>query len=262
MKSIVNTGAGFLVAMILSFVLCDFDAYAQEEKKIINVVFVHGAFTDGSGWEPVYRILAKKGYHVTITQQPLTSFEDDVAAINRVLEQQAGPCILVGHSYGGAVITIAGNNANVAGLVYIAAHAPDEGESESANGKLYPPAYKSLQKGSDGFDFIDPKEFFADFAADLSEDKAEFMAHAQMPTADSAFHAIIRNPAWKNKPSWYMVAKADRIINPGLERMYARRANSKTVEIEGGSHSIFISHAKEVAELIIAASKSTAARHY
>ncbi|HTF31293.1 MAG TPA: alpha/beta hydrolase, partial [Flavitalea sp.] len=111
MKTILNSGAGFLVAMILSFVLCAFDAHAQNEKQITNVVLVHGAFVDGSGWEPVYHILAKKGYHVTITQQPLTSFEDDVAAVNRVLQQQDGPCILVGHSYGGAVISIAGNKA-------------------------------------------------------------------------------------------------------------------------------------------------------
>ncbi|MBO9200522.1 MULTISPECIES: alpha/beta fold hydrolase [Niastella] len=224
---------------------------AQTPGKIRNVVLVHGAFVDGSGWQPVYALLTGKGYHVTVVQEPLTSFEADVAAVKRVLQQQMGPCILAGHSYGGAVITAAGNDAQVAGLVYIAAHAPDEGESEADNGKRYPPAYKSLVKGGDGFDYIAPSQFAADFAADVPKATAGFMANAQVPTADAGFHAIIHDPAWKNKPSWYMVAKADRIINPDLERMYAKRAKSTTVEIEGASHSVFMSHPEEVAKLII-----------
>jgi pimeloyl-ACP methyl ester carboxylesterase len=130
-------------------------------------VLVHGAFVDGSGWKPVYDILVKKGYQVIIVQQPLTTFIDDVNAVKRIPALQDGPCILVGYSYGGAIITEAGNDPHVAGLVYIAAHAPDKGENEAANGKLYPPAYKSLQKTADGFDYIDPKRFYADFAADL-----------------------------------------------------------------------------------------------
>lgn len=231
------------------------NASAQQPKEIKNIVLVHGAFVDGSGWKPVYDILVKKGYNVSITQQPLTSFEGDVAAVKRVLDLQDGPCILVGHSYGGAIITVAGNDSHVAGLVYIAAHAPDSGESEAGNGKLYPSAYKSLQKGADGFDYIAPDHFYADFAADLPKSIAEFTAHAQMPAADAVFHAIIQNPAWKTKPSWYMVAKSDRIINPDLERMYAKRAKSKTVEIEDASHSVYESHPEDVARLIIAAAK-------
>lgn len=229
--------------------------FAQKPTGIKNIVLVHGAFVDGSGWKPVYDILVKKGYHVSVTQHPLLSFEGDVATVNRVLNLQDGPCILVGHSYGGAIITVAGNNDHVKGLVYIAAHAPDSGESEGANGKKNPSAYKSLQKGADGFDYILPVSFAADFAADLPKDVADFMAYSQPPTADTVFKAIINNPAWRNKPSWYMVAKSDRIINPELERMYAKRAKSTTVEIEGASHSVFISHPQDVAKLIIDAAE-------
>ncbi|SEJ15814.1 Pimeloyl-ACP methyl ester carboxylesterase [Dyadobacter sp. SG02] len=226
--------------------------FAQETAKVSNVVLVHGAFVDGSGWKPVYDILVKKGYKVSVAQTTLTTFDADVAAVQRIIDANDGPCILVGHSYGGAVITSAGNNAKVSGLVYIAAHAPDEGESEADNGKTFPATYKSLIKGKDGWDYIDPKMFAADFAADLPSATANFMANSQKPTADVVFHAIIRNPAWKTKPVWYMVAKSDRIINPDLERMYAKRANSiKTVEAEGASHSVFVSQAKQVADLII-----------
>jgi pimeloyl-ACP methyl ester carboxylesterase len=218
--------------------------------RINNIILIHGAFVDGSGWKPVYDILRKEGYHVTVVQQPLTSYQNDVDATNRIIELQNGPCILVAHSYGGAIITEAGNAMKVKGLVYIAAHAPDSGESEAGNGRLYPSAYKSLIKGADGYDYIAPDQFHNDFAADLPKSIAEFEANAQMPINDANFHAIIQTPAWKTKPSWYMVAKSDRIINPDLERMYAERAHSTTVEITGASHSVYASHAKEVAELI------------
>ncbi|SDT60312.1 Pimeloyl-ACP methyl ester carboxylesterase [Mucilaginibacter mallensis] len=258
-KSILKMGIALLCAIIFSSVIT-LTADAQQPAGIKNIVLVHGAFVDGSGWKPVYDILVKKGYHVSVTQQPLTSFDNDVAAVKRVLAMQDGPCILVGHSYGGAIITIAGNDDHVAGLVYIAAHAPDNGESEGGNGKLYPSAYKSLQKGADGFDYIAPASFYADFAADLPKSIAEFTANAQMPVADAVFHAIIQNPAWRTKPSWYMVAKADRIINPDLERMYAKRAKSTTVEIEGASHSVYESHPEDVAKLIIAAATGATAK--
>jgi pimeloyl-ACP methyl ester carboxylesterase len=226
-----------------------------KKAEIKNIVLVHGAFVDGSGWRPVYEILTKSGYKVTVVQQPLTSFEADLTAVKRVINLQDGPCILVAHSYGGAIITEAGNDPKVAGLVYIAAHAPDKGESEGGNGKLHPSAYKSLQKGADGFDYIEPSKFHADFAADLPAATADFEANAQMPAADAVFHAVIQNPAWKTKPSWYMVAKSDRIINPDLERLYAKRAKSQKVEIAGASHSVYESHPKEVAKLIIEAAK-------
>jgi pimeloyl-ACP methyl ester carboxylesterase len=196
---------------------------ASAAPAIKNIVLVHGAFVDGSGWKSVYDILIKHGYHVTLVQQPLTSLEDDVAAANRVLDRQDGPCVLVGHSYGGAVITEAGTNPHVAALVYIAAHAPDEGETEAANGKRFPNSIRPLVKTPDDFVFLDPANFAEDFAADLPKAQAEFMAHAQMPTAAKVFTTPITNPAWKLKPSWYMVAGADKTINPDLERMYSAR---------------------------------------
>ncbi len=170
-----------------------------------------------------------------------------------MISQQDGPCILVGHSYGGAVITIAGNDPKVVGLVYIAAHAPDEGESEADNGKMHPSAYTSLIKGADGFDMIDPKQFPADFAGDLPVAKAHFMAMAQMPVADQAFHAVIHDPAWKKKPSWYMVATADRIINPDLERLYAKRAGSKVTRNRRRQPRHLCLAPREVARLIVSA---------
>jgi len=230
---------------------------ATEKSPIIkNVVLVHGAFVDGSGWKPVYLELKKAGYRVSVVQHPLTSFKEDLAATKRVIDMQDGPCILVAHSYGGAIITEAGNHPKVERLVYIAAHAPDKGESEGGNGQKYPPAYKSLKKGADGFDYLDPAKFHADFAADLPASYGDFAAIAQMPAADAVFHAIIETPAWKTKPSWYMVAKSDRIINPDLERMYAKRAKSYKVEINGASHSVYQSHPVEVAKLIVDASKN------
>jgi pimeloyl-ACP methyl ester carboxylesterase len=211
---------------------------------------VHGAFVDGSGWQPVYNMLVKKGYHVTLVQQPLTSLEDDVAAVRRILDRQDGRCVLVGHSYGGAIITEAGTDSRVAALVYIAAHAPDEGETEAANGKRFPNGSRPLVKTPDGFVFLDPANFAEDFAADLPRAQADFMAHAQMPTAAKVFTTPITNPAWKSKPSWYLVAKADKTINPDLERMYAARAHSHTIEVEGASHAVYCSHPMEVTALI------------
>jgi pimeloyl-ACP methyl ester carboxylesterase len=219
---------------------------------IINIVLVHGAFVGGSGWRPVYDILTKDGYRVTLVQEPLTSFAEDVAATKRILALQDGPVVLVGHSYGGAIITEAGNDVHVAGLVYIAAHALDTGETEVGNGKKMPnftPA-DAIVKTPDGYLFLKPSDYPADFAADLPRKQAEFEAHAQMPTSAQVFTAQISSPAWRVKPSWYMVAKADKIINPDLERMYASRAKSHTVEIEGASHSVYESHPKEVAALI------------
>jgi pimeloyl-ACP methyl ester carboxylesterase len=223
---------------------------ALAAPAIKNVVLVHGAFVDGSGWQPVYDILTKDGYHVTLVQEPLTSLEEDVAATRRILDQQDGPTILVAHSYGGTVITEAGTDPKVAALVFIAAHAPDLGETESGNGKKFPNRSHPLVKTSDGFLLLNPANFPHDFAADLPTMQAEFMAHAQMPAAAKVFTTPVTNPAWNLKPSWYMVAQDDRVINPELERMYAERAHSHKVEAEGASHAVYISHAKEVAALI------------
>jgi len=243
------TKAGFSAAFG-SLLLSMLAAAQAQAAPVHNIVLVHGAFVTGAGWKPVYDILVRDGYHVSIAQHPLTSVEADVAAVERVLQMQDGPAILVGHSYGGAIITQAGNDAHVAGLVYIAAHALDEGETEAANGKLFPNATKAVKKTDDGFLYLDPAHYRADFAADLPEAQAEFEAHAQALTAAAVFTTPAHNPAWKTKPSWYAVATLDRIINPDLERMYAKRARSHTIEVEGASHSVYESRPKEVAALI------------
>jgi pimeloyl-ACP methyl ester carboxylesterase len=253
-----KTGLKQLIAILFTITGIFGNFMYGQKAPVKNIVLVHGAFVDGSGWEGIYKELVKKGYHVSVTQQTLLSYEDDVKQVNRIIDQQDGPCILVGHSYGGAIITTAGNNPKVAGLVYLAAHAPDEGESEADNGKKYPSEYQSLIKGNDGFDYINPSNFPTDFAGDVAKEKADFMAVSQTPTQDSVFHAIIHNPAWKSKSVWYMVAKADKIINPDLERFYARRANSKKIiEIAGASHCVFMTHPKEAAELIIEAANGS-----
>jgi len=218
-----------------------------------NIVLVHGAWADGSGWKPVYEILTKDGYNVSVVQEPLISLEDDVAATKRVIALQQGPCILVSHSYGGTVITEAGTEPKVAGLVYIASHEPDAGESEGGNGKPYPtPTSKAnaVQKTPDGFTYLDPARFHELFAADLPRGQAEFEAHSQIPTAAKVFTTPVTNPAWRLKPSWALVAGADEIISPDLERMYAARAHSHVVEVKGASHSVYESRPKEVDALI------------
>jgi pimeloyl-ACP methyl ester carboxylesterase len=227
-------------------------AQAQSEP-VKNIVLVHGAWVDGSGWKPVYEILVKHGYHVTIVQEPLTSFQEDVAAAKRVLDEQTGPCILVGHSYGGSVITEAGTDSHVVGLVYIAAHMPDAGESEGADGKRLPSDVSksgAVQATPDGFNFLNPSKFPEYFAADLPLEQAKFEAHSQIPTAVGDFTSKISVPAWRTKPSSMLVATADRIISPELERWYAARAHSYTVEVQGASHSVYESRPKEVAALI------------
>jgi pimeloyl-ACP methyl ester carboxylesterase len=223
---------------------------SAEAAPVHNIVLVHGAWVTGAGWKPVYDILVKDGYHVTIAQHPLTSFDADVAAVKRIVDMQDGPAILVGHSYGGAIITDVGNDSHVVGLVYVAAHALDQGETEVGNGKLYPNATRAVKKTADGYSYLDPAHYPADFAADLPPQQAEFEANAQVLTNTSVFTVPAGQPAWKTKPSWYAVADADRIINPDLERMYAKRAHSTTIDIKNGSHSIYESHPKEIAALI------------
>jgi len=225
----------------------------NDEHRVRNIVLVHGAWADGSGWRGVYDILVKDGFNVTIVQEPLTSFQEDVAATKRVIALQDGPCILVAHSYGGSVITEAGTDASVAGLVYIAAHMPDAGESEADDGKRFPSDLSkstAIKKTTDGFDYLDPAQFRDYFAADLSAEQAAFMARSQVLINDANFHAVISTAAWRSKPSWMLVAGADRTINPDLERWYATRANSHKVEVVGASHSVYVSRPSEVAALI------------
>ena len=233
---------------------------APSFAPVRNIVLVHGAWVDGSGWKPVYDILVKDGYHVSVVQEPLTSLAGDVAAARRVLDAQDGPTILVGHSYGGSVITEAGVHPNVVGLVYVAAHAPAVGEDESALGKRMP-SYTSMQSGAvektaDGYTYLNPAVFPKDFAADLAPAKARFEAHAQMPTAADVFSTPLTAAAWTSKPSWGIVAGGDKIINPDLERWYYERAHSHTTVIPGASHSVYESRPRQVAAVI-----EDAARH-
>ena len=218
MKSMrVVQGMSQSLCIVLLLLACG-ALYAQnlsaqnQDHRVRNIVLVHGAWADGSGWKGVYDILVKDGYNVSIVQEPETSFKEDVAATKRILAQQDGPCILVAHSYGGAVITEAGTDPSVVGLVYIAAHMPDAG--------------------------------------DLPAEQAAFISRSQVLNLAENFKAVITTAAWRSKPSWMLVAGADRTINPDLERWYATRANSQKVEVAGASHSVYVSHPKEVAALI------------
>jgi pimeloyl-ACP methyl ester carboxylesterase len=241
------------VYFVLLVLTCGALSAQNQEHPVRNIVLVHGAWADGSGWKGVYDILVKDGYHVSIVQEPETSFKEDVAATKRTLALQDGPCILVGHSYGGAVITEAGTDSSVAGLVYIAAHMPDAGENEADDGKRFPSELSksgAIKKTADGFTYLDPAQFHEYFAADLSAEQAAFMARSQVPNFADNFKAVITTAAWKSKPTWMLVAGADRTINPDLERWYATRANSHKVEVSGASHAVYVSRPKEVAALI------------
>src|SRR6202522_877271 len=241
------------VCIALLLLTCHRLSAQNAEHRVRNVVLVHGAWADGSGWRGVYDILVKDGYNVSIVQEPETSFKEDVAATKRVLAQQDGPCVLVAHSYGGAVITEAGTDPSVAGLVYIAAHMPDAGENEADDGKRFPSDLSksdAIKKTADGFTYLDPARFHEYFAADLSAEQAAFMARSQVLNAAENFKAVITTAAWRSKPSWMLVAAKDRTINPDLERWYAKRAHSHTVEVAGASHCVYVSHPKEVADVI------------
>ena len=216
-----------------------------------SVVLVHGGFVDGSGWEGVYNILRKDGYTVAIVQNPTISLADDVAATKRIIAMQNGPVILVGHSYGGVVITEAGNDPKVAGLVYITAFAPDKGESVSTLIKDPPPGapVPPILPPQDGYLFLDKAKFPASFAADVEAERAAFMADSQVPWGVEALSGTISEPAWKTKPSWYLVATDDKMIPPPAQRFMAKRAGSTVVEA-AGSHAIYVSQPNAVAAII------------
>jgi pimeloyl-ACP methyl ester carboxylesterase len=220
-----------------------------------NVVLVHGAFADGSGWRRVADILAKDGYSVSVVQEPLTSLAEDVAATLRVLNLQPGPTLLVGHSYGGVVITQAGNAPNVAGLVYIAAFIPDKGESALGLLSQMPAANNDTRATKDDFLYLDPAAFPADFAADVPAPLANFMAHSQAMLAKDAGAAPVTVAAWHQKRSWALIAARDHNINPDLERRMAKRAGSETIEVPA-SHAVYVSKPDEVAHLIERAAKA------
>jgi pimeloyl-ACP methyl ester carboxylesterase len=224
-----------------------------------NVVLVHGGFVDGSGWGGVYGILRKDGYSVTVVQNPTVSLADDVAVTRRALAAQDGPAILVGHSYGGVVITEAGNHPNVAGLVYIAAFAPDRGESVASLIQNPPPGapVPPILPPQDGFLFLDRGKFRASFAADVDADEAAFMADSQVPWGVEALGGAVTEPAWKTKSSWYLVSTEDKMIPPDAQRAMSKRAGATVVEVKG-SHAVYVSEPKAVAHLIDQAAKAVA----
>jgi pimeloyl-ACP methyl ester carboxylesterase len=224
-----------------------------------NVVLVHGGFVDGSGWKGVYDLLTQDGYDVSIVQNPTLSLAGDVAATRQVIDAQDGPVVLVGHSYGGVVITEAGADTKVAALVYIAAFAPDKGESvnsliaDPAPGAPVPP----ILPPKDGFLFLDREKFAASFAGDLPAQEAAFMADSQVPWGVDALQGQISEPAWRNKPSWYLVTTEDRMIPPPAQRAMSERAGSTVVEVKG-SHAIYVSQPAAVAALIRQAASAVA----
>src|SRR6266849_4424499 len=220
-------------------------------RAMKNIVLVHGGFVDGAGWEGVYKILKRDGYSVSIVQNPTISLEDDVAVTKRTLAAQDGPTILVGHSYGGAVITEAGNHPKVSALVYIAAFAPDKGESVGSLIKDPPPGAPAppILPPQDGFLFLDKAKFPASFAADVDAEKAAFMADSQVPWGMGAISGAISEPAWRTKQSWYLVTTEDKMIPPDAQRAMSKRAGATVVEVKG-SHAIYVSQPRAVANLI------------
>lgn len=252
MKNKLIFAAFLLVALVITI-----PSLAQKNIGTKNIVIVHGAFADGSGWENVFNILTAKGYHVTMVQNPLTSLEDDVTATNNALDKQDGPVVLVGHSWGGSVITQAGMHNKVTSLVYVAAFAPQVGESTLDLVKTAPPSPDNgiLPPDAKGLIYYDEAKFHKGFAADISNEKAAFMFASQAPVSVKAFITPLTNAAWKTKPSYAIVATEDNSISPLIERTMYKRSGSIVTEIKG-SHVLFISKAKEVATVIEAAAMS------
>jgi pimeloyl-ACP methyl ester carboxylesterase len=247
----------YLIAafIIFSSLLIGVSPIAAQPPIVKNVVIVHGAFGDGSGWKGVYTILTKKGYHVTIVQNPLTSLADDVEATNRILNQQDGPVVLVGHSWAGVVITQAGVHPRVASLVYVAAFEPDKGETANQWSGTKPKAdVMRVTADKKGVVFFDRETFHAGYCADVDQATANFMNASQQPIVGQCFATPVTEVAWKDKPSYGIVATEDKAINPDIERNMYKRAHTKISEIKG-SHAVFISNPEAVAQVIINASQ-------
>lgn len=239
-----------IMTLVVVLIACS-SSFAQSIK---NVVLVHGAFADGSGWRGVYNVLVKKGYHVVILQEPMTSLEDDVKALHHELDKLDGPCILVGHSYGGAVITEGGVHPKVAGLVYVAAFQPDKGESDLSWFQTLPPSSVNgvLPPDNMGIVYVDPKKYAISFCQDIPKEDAEFMAASQGQFAGKGFAAQITDPAWRHVPAYGIVATIDLTLNPDIERNMYKRSNTKITEIKG-SHCVYISQPAAVANVIMQA---------
>ena len=248
---------GVLAIMtMMSSIGGDLMAQTNASTAVKNIVLVHGGFVDGSGWQGVYKALKKNGYNVTVVQNSTTSLADDVATTKRAITTQDGPVILVGHSYGGAVITEAGNDPRVVGLVYIAAFAPDRGESVSSLIKNPPPGapVPPILPPVDGYLMLDKAKFPASFAGDVSPEEAAFMADSQVPWSVNALGGAVTEPAWKAKPSWYLLTTEDRMIPPDAQRQMSKRAGATVVEVKG-SHAVYVSQPQAVAHIIEAAAK-------
>ncbi len=246
-----------MTRLLALFILAALPATADAPKPALrNVVLVHGAWADGSSWAKVIPLLEAAGLHVVAVQNPLTSLQDDVAAVQRAIALQDGPVLLVGHSYGGAVITEAGTDPKVAGLVYVAAFAPDAGQAVGELGKEFPPAPggAEIRPDAGGFLMMTRKGIEEDFAQDLPRAERKILAATQGPTNGAALGAKVTNAAWKTKPTWYVVAANDRMISPDLERQFAKTMKAKTITVPS-SHVPMLSHAQQVAKLIIEASK-------
>jgi pimeloyl-ACP methyl ester carboxylesterase len=245
-----------IIAVLITTTALAWSGQAVKAAGIKNVVLVHGAFADGSGWAAVAAILTKDGFTVSVPQPPETSYADDIKYTRAAIDAMDGPVVLVGHSYGGSIITEAGNDPKVSALVYIAAFALDEGESCASIEQAVPQASKAFMPDSSGNWWIDQAHFAADFAADVPPAVAQFMAVSQVPISTDSFTHKVTKPAWKTKPTWYMVAGSDRSINPKQERMMAKRAKATTVEVNS-SHVAYLSHPKAAAKLIEEAANST-----
>ncbi len=245
---------------VIAFVVPAF-AFGQTSAPVAvkNIVLVHGAWADGSSWAKVIPLLQAKGFHVTAVQNPLTSFADDVAATKRIIDAQDGPVLLVGHSYGGAVITEAGNDSKVVGLVYVAAFGPDTGETLMTTGKDFAPgpATGELRPIQGGFVVLSPKGMSEDFCQDLPPAERDVMLAVQVPTAGSAFAAPISSAAWHAKPSWFVIAEHDRTINPDYERMVAKRMGARTLSLPT-SHVAMLVQPGKVADFIASAASPSA----
>lgn len=245
-----------LITTFLSLLICNLPAQTTTTTPIRNIVLVHGAFADGSGWEGVYKFLKKDGYQVSVVGNPNTGLADDVAATKLVLDRQDGPVILVGHSYGGAIITEAGNHSKVVGLVYVDAFVPDANETLLQLIQSGPPAPKSgILPPADGYVWYDKAKYHSGFCADLPKDQAEFLADSQIPVSASVFGSSIAQPAWKTRQVWYILGTEDETIPPLGQRFMAERAGAKITEVKG-SHLAFMSQPKAVADVISMAAKS------
>ena len=246
--------------LIMTLVVILIASSASFAQAIKNVVLVHGAFADGSGWRGVYNVLVKKGYHVVVLQEPMTSLEDDVKALRTELDKLDGPCLLVGHSYGGAVITEGGIHPNVAGLVYVAAFQPDKGESDLSWFQTLPPSKVNgvMPPDDQGIVYVDPKKYAISFCQDIPKEDAEFMAASQGQFAGKGFAAPITDPAWRHVPAYGIVATIDLTLNPDIERNMYKRSNTKITEIKG-SHCVYVSQPQAVADVIIKAATEISA---